>query len=470
MPAAPVRPRPARLAAVALAALAAAAAALAIAVPAARADAPWSPPAPVPALPAGPPVLAFNDAGVGVLATDAGGGDAPGAVGPHTVGTIADDNDAFPRPAFAITATNFALGDRFALYGLQRFVGLGTHFGSRRDRAGLVFGDAGARLTDVRFRGPADRAGVGEALAANARGDLAATFGVCVNAACIHQDLFLIVRRAGASPRPSIRLDGAAKGQISTVAVNARGDALVVWRSERGVFARIRTARGGLSRTERLGDPGQPVRAISAVLTADRAAAVVWEAQAVSEGDPASAATVDAAFKAPGTGHRFHSAQRLATVPRLSTGRYVAGRAARAVLGSDGRIAAAWTAFDNGRFIVRAAGLSGIRFAATETLSDPASDAILSDLDAGPNGGLAVAWVTGLAGHDPGVGTPGLHVALRAPGAPAFPAPELVEQGVAPLDATVRFDPSTGRAVAAWNDLRAIQTSVRPPLAVAPPG
>jgi hypothetical protein len=459
--------RPVRLAAVALAA-----AALATVAPAAaRAATPWSPPAAVPGLPPGTPALAFNEAGVGVLATDAGGGDAPGAVGPHTLAALADDDDAFSGPAFAITATNVALADRFALYGLQRIVGLGTHFSSRRDRAGLVFGDAGAKLTDVRVRGPADRESVGEALAASARGDVAATFGVCVNAACIHQSLSLIVRRAGGSPRPSIRLDGAAVGQISAVAVNARGDALAVWRTDRGVFARIRTAGGTLFRAERLGDPGQPVRAISAVLTPDRAAAVVWEAQAVSEGDPESAATVDATFKAPGARHHFHASQRLATVPRLSTGHYVSGRAVRAVLGTDGRITAAWTAYENGRFVVRAAGLNGgFRFAGAQRLSDPAADSILADLAAGPNSGLAVAWATGIGGHDPGAGTPALVTAPRVPGATTFGPAEVVEQGTAPVDATVRFNPSTGRAVAAWDGGPAIETSVRPPLALAPPG
>jgi hypothetical protein len=152
--------------------------------------------------------------------------------------------------------------------------------------------------------------------------------------------------------------------QISAVAVNARGDALVVWRTDRGFFARIRTAGGTLSRAERLGDRGEPVRAISAVLRPDRAAAVVWEAQAVSEGDPESAATVGATFKAAGARHHFHASQRLATMPQLSIGQYVSGRAVRGAVGTDGRITAAWTAYEDGRFVVRAPGLSGFRFSA----------------------------------------------------------------------------------------------------------
>jgi hypothetical protein len=447
-----------------LAAAALAAAAPTAAAPVAGAAAPWSQPTEVPGLAPGTPALAFNDAGVGILATDTGGGESPNAVGPHTVGALAD-NDAFPGPAFPLTATNFALADRFAVYGLQRVVGLGTHFSRRTDRAGIVFGDVGEKLTDVRFRGPTDRAGVGEALAANARGDVAATFGACANGACVHQSLYVIIRRAGASPLPSIRLDNVAVRQISAVAINARGDAIVAWQANGGVFARMRTAGGTLYKTERLGNPGEPVRAISAVITRDRAAAVAWEAQDVVEGDPTSPATVDATFKVAGASHHFHSSQRLATVPTLTTGHYVGGRGVKVVLGRDGRITAGWTALANGRFVVRAAVLRGFRFTGAQTLSDPAVDAILHDVDADPNGAVGVLLETGVAGHDPGIGGPSLVAALRAPGAAGFETAETVAIAGAPNGATLRFDPSTGRAVAAWSGLTAITASVRPPLA-----
>jgi hypothetical protein len=72
-----------------------------------------------------------------------------------------------------------------------------------------------------------------------------------------------------------------------------------------------------------------------------------------------------------------------------------------------------------------------------------------------------VLWETGAAGNDPGVGTLGLAAALRAPGAPAFGPAESIEQGTAALGAVVRFDPSTARLVAAWNDVTAIRTSTR---------
>src|SRR4029077_2866106 len=104
-------------------------------------------------------------------------------------------------------------------------------------------------------------------------------------------------------------------GNISTVAINDRGDMLVAWQANGGVFAPLRTARGTLSphqrvphtRADRRATRGEPVRAISAVLTPNRGAAVAWEAQSVDEGTPESPATVDAATKAAGASPHFRS-------------------------------------------------------------------------------------------------------------------------------------------------------------------
>ena len=122
------------------------------------------------------------------------------------------------------------------------------------------------------------------------------------------------------------------------------------------------------------------------------------------------------------------------------------------------------TGYVNGRFVVQASALSGARFRPGQTVSDPAVDSILADLDAGPSSELAVAWRAGVGGTDPGVGTPGLDAALRSPGGSAFGAAEVIEQGTTANEAVLRFDPSSGRAVAAWNDLQSIRTLVRPPL------
>jgi hypothetical protein len=443
-----------------LAAAALAAGTLAATTSAASAAAPWAPPQIPTGSPSSAPALTFDNLGVGVLA----GQNAEGTVGAQNTTNL----DTF-LPFRALTAADFPLSDDVATYATTRLVGLGTRLGHPIDRAGLVFGQVGAKLTDVRFLGPTDRPGRAHDLAVNDRGDTAATFGACVNRACVRQDLYLVVRRAGRAPGGSIRLDHGAVRQLSTVAINPRGDVLVAWQADGGVHARIRTARGTLYRTERLGNPGEPVNAISAVLTPDRGAAVAWEAQDVGEAVPHSPATVDAAVKTAGATHHFHSAQRLATVPALSTGHYVGERAVRVVQARDGRIQAAWTGYANGRFVVQTGALSGFRFGTIQTVSDPATDAVLADLDAGPSAELAIAFRTGVAGADPGAGPDGLRAALRAPHAATFgPAETIVHDGDTPIDATLRFDPATGRPVAAWRALRAnaIATSAREPLVV----
>src|SRR4051812_4393626 len=363
---------PSRIAAAAIVAMAVAVASTATAA----AAPPWSAPAAVQGAPASDAALAFNAGGLGVLATDTGGGSSPDAVGPHTVAALSDDNVSFPGPMSAMTATNFALSDRFALYALSRIAGIGTHFSRRHSRAGLVFGAAGDKLTEVRSVGPTDRSGTAEAIAANNSGDVAASFGVCSNNACRHQSLYLVVRRRGDAPLPSIRVDNVAVRQISTVAINGRGDMLIAWQANGGVFARIRTAGGTLRATERLGNPGEPVRAISAGLGPKRAPGGGGGGAGGNEGPPRAPGARHASFKAGGASHHFHSAQRLAVVPALATGHYVGDRAAKVVLAGDGRITAAWTGYAAGRFVVRTADLSGFRFVAAQTLSDPAVDAI----------------------------------------------------------------------------------------------
>src|SRR4051812_50179812 len=88
-----------RLAAV----LALATAALATGARTAGAAPPWSAPAAVPGLAPGTPALAFNEAGVGVLAVDNGGGTSARDVGPHTGAAPPRRHDAVPRPAVPMT-------------------------------------------------------------------------------------------------------------------------------------------------------------------------------------------------------------------------------------------------------------------------------------------------------------------------------------------------------------------------------
>jgi hypothetical protein len=205
---------------------------------------------------------------------------------------------------------------------------------------------------------------------------------------------------------------------------------------------------------------------MSAVLHHGLAAVVAWSAQAVSEGDAGSPATVTAAVKESGSRRHFHAAHRLGSIPALGTGRYVSERPVKVVQTRDRRVFAAWSSFAGGHYVVQAAQLESWRVGVPQTLSNPAVDSVLTDLDAGPRGEIAVQWRTGVAGTGPGAGTPGLQASFRRPHDPVFQTAETIQSGKPAYSPTLRFDPATGRALAAWNSIEDQQllTSVRPPV------
>lgn len=409
----------------------------------------WSSPQLVPGSPDAAPTLRATASGTVVLAADASG--------PRTLGAVAAADATFGALA-VLTSTNFTLGPRFAPYATKSLTALGTHASSTGGRAGLAFGTAGSKLTNIRWLGPSDRPGAAEALSANAAGDVAATFGACANSACQHQILYLVRRRAGSSPDGSRRLDDTAI-TISTTAVNARGDLLVAWQGNGGVYAQILTKGGTLYAKEHVANVGEPVRSLSAVLGPDRGALVAWEAQDVGEGQPESDAIVSVAVKQAGASHTFHSAQTLETIPPLGTGHYVAAPGVRAGLTADGRLTVAWTGYTDPRFVVRAADLpsGSFRFGTPATLTGATTDTILGDLAVGPSGNATtVAVLAGLRGNDP-VNPKGatLQACTRAATATAFaPCAAVTDGTTVPQDVSAAYAPTpTPRAILAWRSV-----------------
>jgi hypothetical protein len=248
----------------------------------------------------------------------------------------------------------------------------------------------------------------------------------------------------------------------ASVAVNQRGDVLAVWErplkgssGRRGVYARVRTAGGRLGRTQRLGD-SDPFPKLSAALGEDRRVLVGWVGQRVNEGTPHSPAETWVSIDG--------SAQRVGTVPDLGTGHYVGQAGVRVAIASDGRPVAAWTGFENDRFVVKAA---EVRSAApVQVVSDPAVDTVLGDLATGGAGEAVLAGLTGLRGSDPS-GSPfavGVVAAVRGAGATSFGALETVAEPKDFREAVdVEIVPGTSRAVAVWRDLgtRSLVTAAR---------
>jgi len=420
---------------------------LALALPAAaHAAAPWSAPTPIPGTGPSFPRLGVSGNGTAIAAWSEGG--ALGTGMPHLLGAS--------QPASAPFGAARQLGrlslTGLATYGSDRVVALGTS-GNEHPRAAVAFG-----RTDGSFGTPRNVALPGEsravAIAANAEGDVAVLVRDCPDSFCRRPTPYLIVRRRGSSFGSPIKLAPRTNTVFGAVAVNARGDVLVVWErplqgstGTRGLYARERTAGGRLGSTRRLGTSA-PAPKISAALGDGRRAVVAWVSQRVSEGDAGSPAMIRAAIAAPD--ERFGGEQTLEVVDVTGTGRYVGQAGVQASISAHQRPLIAWTGFQNDRFVVRAAEVAdGTRLTGPQVISDPSQDTVLSDAATTASGQAVVLGLQGLRGADP-IGPVSVVAATRAVRSRAFGAPEAVSdpgQFDEAAQAAIRED---GSVVAVW--------------------
>jgi hypothetical protein len=430
-------------------------AALALPAAASAAD-PWSLPAPIRAqtssapLPSAP-LLSANTSGLALAVADTGG--ALPDIGPHTAASVFADG-AFSDP-LNLTGANVAMGPgngRVLPYASTRLIGAGIRYAGSSSRAVVAFGRIApgrASLDAPRGLGPGNMHAFRATMAANGRGDASIVFPVCRDAGCRRVLVYLAVRRRGTSAFRSTRLaDGAGPLPQVAVAVNDRGDAMAVWTQGAGVFARIRTAGGTLRARQRAGTAvaGQHL-APSAVLSLHRGQLIGWLAQRVSEGDGSAGVAWVAQARDGGT----FTATRLGAVPAEDAGHYVSEAGVRVAYGSRGRALVAWTAFDAGRFLTRLGQLKGAannpaqQLTSVTTVSDPATDTVLSDFIADPAGPEYVLMLAGVRGNDPS--TPGGAVSVRASGAEEVLPPAYGANQPLGADAVLLSD---GRVLAAW--------------------
>jgi hypothetical protein len=425
-----------------------------IALPAsASAAAPWAPPAPLP-LPTAPG-LAANANGLAVAVADTGG--ALPDIGPHTVASVFSGG-AF-SPVADITPRNVAMGrgnGRVLAYAQARLIGAGIRFARSSSQAVIAFGrlsSGGASLDAPRGLGPSTMHAARATMAVNARGDAAVVYPVCRDAGCTRVLVYLAVRRAGTSQFRSTRLaDGSGPLPQVAAAVNARGDAMAVWTQANTLWARIRTAGGTVRPRQRVGAAiaGQHL-APAAVLSAHRAQLVGWLAQRVSEGDGGAGTAWVAQARDGGA----FTATRLGGVPAAGAGHYVSGAGVRIAYGAQGRALVAWTGFDGtvatGRFVVRTAQLRGAannpsqRLTNVQVASDPATDTVLSAFLADSSGPTFTIMLAGVRGNDPAV--PNGPVSVVAGGGEVVAPP--TAGAAQPLDADAALL-SDGRPLAAW--------------------
>ncbi|HEV7751007.1 MAG TPA: hypothetical protein VGO71_05680 [Baekduia sp.] len=255
----------------------------------------------------------------------------------------------------------------------------------------------------------------------------------------------------------------------AAVAVGAHGDVVVAWQGRGAIFARHFGPTGRAGARHRLGAGVQS--ALQARIDDDGRLEVAWESQRVAEGFAATPATVSYTSAAPGGG--FAPARIVGGSSLTGTGRYVMRPGVRLVGTRPNASLLAWTDYNGTRFRVRVADVTAGAVGAPQTVSAADGDAALGDVASSPAGGQLVLWLTGTHGADRS-GPQRVAAAVRAPGAAAFGAPELVSEPVGapgpaadatsvPVAPSAAADSRVGRGFAAWTTLdQHTHVAVRP--------
>jgi hypothetical protein len=271
----------------------------------------------------------------------------------------------------------------------------------------------------------------------------------------------LHVRRAGSTTfRVALKISvSRARARGATVALGPQGDVLVVWEDNHVIFARHLGATGHPGAAHRIGDDVQSN--LQAAIDDKGRLEAAWKTQRVTEGETDVTATIRFATAAPG--HGF-GPQR--TIEAVDAGRFVGAPGVRIVPEGSGRTLVAWTGFEGGHFVVRAADFVDGHRGTAQLLSPLGLDAVVGDAAVGTAGAATVTWRSGVLGNDPAQGaSPTVFASHRDAGQSAFGAPEQVstngENVAFPPSAAV--DPISGRSFVAYAPLSAaVEVSVRP--------
>jgi hypothetical protein len=247
---------------------------------------------------------------------------------------------------------------------------------------------------------------------------------------------------------PTITIKGAANGgtiESPTVSLDFRTDAIVVWRQAGALWAHDLPASGRAQPTQRLAKAAGAPR-VTSLISDDNRAMVAWAEE--------DAGHTSIYFDYSASGVRFGKPQLLERFANPAGIRYPTSSPLLTRLSSES-VMLAWTGAQDGHWVVRTAAidLNGLRKAST--ISPAGSDALLHDLQPGPNGEAIALWGEPQreANGELDLDTQAL-VAARgidaSPGITIFGGPEQVAPPDQNSEATLAFDPNSDRTLALW--------------------
>jgi hypothetical protein len=233
--------------------------------------------------------------------------------------------------------------------------------------------------------------------------------------------------------------------QDLTVSLDFRTDAIAAWRQNGALYAHDLPGSGRAQPTQRLASAGSATH-IAALISDDNRAIVVWADERAGK---TSVYLDDSA-----TGVRFGAPQLLERFTNPSGLPYQAGSPRLTRLSSES-VMLAWSGAQDGHWVVRTAAidLNGLR--KVNTISAPGADALLSDLQPGPDGEAIALWSEPQRTPE-GKLDPGNQALLAArgidarPGITIFGQPEPIAPPGPNGSATLAFDPASDRALALW--------------------
>jgi len=268
--------------------------------------------------------------------------------------------------------------------------------------------------------------------------------GASAGALDVHEERFF--QHAFTRTTATNTAGGGARARAVTLAMDFRGEALLVWGAAGGIYARLITTRGGPPPAAQRLAPAHAHLHLAAVLSDDRRGIVAWSEQIGEE----TAVYVDRSalgvrFHAPQLLERFHDPHALAAPAASPT----------LVRLSSESVVLAWAGADDGNWVVRVAPVDLDGVGTRTTVAAQGDDALLAALAPGPAGEAMLLWSEPLPGaaSAPDQARQELLAARGFPARPRrmlFAQPEQVAPPGPVQDAALALDPGSDRAIAAW--------------------